>query len=130
MVAMSDEPRKLKIKIDAAPEADDEEIAELCRQLRQELMELDVDAVDQVDTGTVPAGAKGDVLALGTLLVTLAGSGGVLTTLINALQSWLTRHERGTVTMEMDGDKLAMTGISSEQQRLLIKAFISRHKGR
>ena len=128
---MPDQTAQLMLNLDAGPETDAEELAELTRQLREDLMELSVEAVDLVRAGKAPEGAKaGDPVAWGTLLVTLAASGGVLTTLISALQSWLTRHERRSVTLEIGGDKLEMTGISSEGQQRLIDAWISRHTGR
>jgi Effector Associated Constant Component 1 len=57
----------------------------------------------------------------------LAASGGVLTTLISTVQSWLTRSERCSVTMQIGGDKLMLTGASSEEQERLARAFIRRH---
>lgn len=127
---MADLATQLTLNIDAGPGADAEELEELTRRLREELMELDVEAVDLVRVGETPKRAKaGDPVAWGTLLVTLAASGGVLTTLINTLHAWLTRHERRSVTLEIDGDRLEVTGISSEEQQRLINAWVSRHIG-
>jgi hypothetical protein len=69
-------------------------------------------------------------LDFGTLVVTLAASGGVLTTLINVVQSWVARSDRHAITLEMGGDKLAITGVSSKEQTKLIAAWLSRHKRR
>jgi hypothetical protein len=63
------------------------------------------------------------------LLLTFAASGGVLTTLINVLQSWLSRHERRSMTLKIGDDELEVTGISSEQQQQLINDWLSRNKG-
>jgi hypothetical protein len=121
---------QLMLNIKAGPETNEEELAELTRQLREELLELDVETVDLVRTGEAPARAKaGDPVTWGALLVALVASGGVLTTLINTLQSWLARHERRSVTLEIGGDKLEVTGISSEEQQRLINAWLSRHGG-
>ncbi len=125
---MADQPAQLMLRIDASPGAEDEERGELARQLRQELCELDVNSVDFARAASAPARAKGDPVTLGTLLVTLAASGGVLTTLINAVQSWLARQERTSVTLEIGGDKLSITGVSSEEQRRLIAAWLRRQK--
>ena len=58
-----------------------------------------------------------------------AGSGGVLPTLINGVQSWLSRHrENRSITIEMGGDKLEVAGISSEEQRRLIDAWLNRQE--
>jgi hypothetical protein len=127
---MSDQTTQLMLDIDAGPDTDTEELAELTRQLRGALLELDVEAVYLVRAGEAPERAKaGDPITWGALLVALTASGGVLITLINTLQSWLTRHERRSVTLEIDGDKLEVTGISSEEQQRLINSWLSRHRG-
>lgn len=43
--------------------------------------------------------------------------------------TWLTRRERRGVTLETDGDRLEVTGTSSEEQQRLINVWISRHPG-
>lgn len=124
---MHDKPMQLLLRIAADSDADANEVEELSRQLRRELLEHDVDVIGQVPA-TAPAGAKGDPVTLGTLLVTLAASGGVLTTAINTVQSWLTRQERHSVTVEIGGDKLVISSPSSEQEQRLIDDFINHHK--
>jgi hypothetical protein len=127
---MTDQTTQLKLNINAGPEADIEELAELTRQLREELIELEVEAVDLVSAGETPAEAKaGDSVTWGTLMVTLAASGGILTTLINVLQAWLTRHEQRSVTLAIGDDKLEVKGLSSEEQQRLINTWLSRHGG-
>jgi Effector Associated Constant Component 1 len=117
----------LLLNVDADSQIDDEERAEIAQRLRKELLDLDVHSVDMVRAGEAPEGAKGDPVTLGTLLVTLAASGGALTSLISTVQSWLTRHERSSVTLKLGDDTLAITGVSSEQQDRLIDSFVSRH---
>jgi hypothetical protein len=120
---------QLTLNVCTRPEDDAEKLAELSRQLRTELMELDVESVELVRTGKIPAGAKaGEPITWGVLLVTLAASGGVLTTLINVLQSWLTRHEQRSVSLEIDGDKLEVKGMSSQEQQRLIDDWLGRHR--
>ncbi len=127
---MTSDQIRLQLNIDADQEPDAEELAELTRKLRDDLLHLDVETVDLASAGEAPTGTKAvDPVTAGTLLVTLAASGGVITTLINALQSWLTRHERRSLTLEMGGDKLEVTGISSEEQQRLIEAWLSRQRG-
>ena len=127
---MLDQTTQLVLSIDAGPDTDVEELAELTQQLRSELLELDVESVDLVRAGEAPERAKaGDPVTWGALLVALTASGGVLTTLVNTLQSWLTRHERRSVTLEIDGDRLEVTGISSQEQQRLIDTWLSRHGG-
>lgn len=120
--------KQLVLSIKADPETDAEELEELTRQLREEIMELDVESADFAGVEEVPAGAKVvEPISLGTVLVTLLATGGVITTLINAIQAWLTRHERQSITIEIDGDKLEITGISDGEKQQLVNAWIHRH---
>jgi hypothetical protein len=122
---MTEEKIQLKLKVDAGTEADKEELEQLTRQLRKRLLELDVESVDLLSEEKVSQGAKGEPITT-TLIVTLFATGGVVTTLIKAIETWLTR-DRSVTIEEKNGDKLQMTGISSEEQRRIIDAWISSH---
>ncbi len=125
---MSKQTTQLMVTLDAEAETDSEDLERLTRQLREELSELDVQA-DLMTGGPAPADTKaGDVIQWGRLLLTLAASGGAITTLINVLQAWMTRHDRRGVTLEINGDKLQVTGISSTEQKQLIDAWLNRHR--
>src|SRR5262249_22427655 len=125
---MTDNPTALQLSITAEPGTDAEEMEDLTRRLRDDLLDHNVNSVEQTRTASAPPGAKGDPVTLGTLLVTLAASGGVLTTIINAVQSWLTRQDGHSVTIEVGGDKLVLSGVSSKQQQQLVDNFIKQHK--
>jgi hypothetical protein len=125
---MTNRAIRLTVDINPGPEADAEELAELTRQLRTELRQLDVESVDLAHTQDIPVGAKpGDAIVWGTLLVTLATSSGMLKTLVDMVQSWLAYRKGRSVTLEIDGDKLEVQGISSREQRRLIDEWLSRH---
>lgn len=126
---MSGNNIQLIVTLDATPDTDAEDLERLTRQLRDELSELDVQA-DLMTSGSAPANTKaGDVIEWGTLLLTLAASGGVITALINAIQAWLTnRNQPATITIEIGGDKLQITGNPSPEQQQLVKAFWQRHR--
>jgi len=120
---------QLKLTINTSSEADGQELDRLTRQLRQEILDLDVEDVSLVETGEAPEGSKsGDPIALGALLVTAMTSGGMFPHLLDLLKSWLTRHGLRSVTLEIDGDKLEVKGISAQEQQQLIDAWMSRHK--
>ncbi len=124
---MSEKRVGLKLQFGDGPQTDKEELEMVTRQLREELLGLDVEDVDFVSTGEAPEKAKaGDPVTWGTLLLTLAASGGVITTVINAVQSWLTRADRRSITLEIDGDKLEIKGISSEEQQRLTDEWLKR----
>jgi len=122
----TNEPAHLTLHIDAGPESDREEQAKLAQRLRDDLLELNVDRVEEVRSGRAPRGAKGDPVTLATLAVTLAPM--ALTEIMKALESWLSRHERASVSVESGGEKIVVTGSPSKEQQQLIESFVNRHK--
>lgn len=125
---MTDQPIQLKLTLDAGPEADVEELAELTQQLRRELLDLEVEAVDVINSGDAPAGAKGDPITWGVLGLTFV-SGGGLVALINLLQAWLIRHGPSTVTLKIGEDEITVAGQPTEAQQQLINTWLRRHRG-
>ncbi len=61
-------------------------------------------------------------------LITSLASSGALPPLFDLLKSLLTRHSLRSVTLEIDGDKLEVKGVSTQEQKRLIDAWMSRHK--
>ena len=121
------EKTALRVRIDAE-DADVEEIAELTRQLRRALLELDVDAVQPMPAGEAPPDAKaGDALGLGGLIVSLINASGLLASVVDAIQSWMVGRGPRSVRLELDGDVLEVSGISSRRQDQLIKVWLDRH---
>ena len=127
---MSDDSSQLKLRVDAGSGSDAEESAELTRQLRESLLDLDVGHIALAEAGDAPAGSKGIPIDWSTLLVTLATSGSALTALIGTVQSWLTGQGHRSVTLEMGGDKLTLTAASSQEQQQLVDNWIRQHSGR
>ena len=129
---MIDKLTELSLKINRTADAeDDEELEHITRRLRKEILELDVEDVDLVKTGEIPDGARsGDIITLGSLLITLASSAGVLPNLISTVQSWLKRNEGHSITLEVDGDKLEVKGISSQTQQQLIDEWLKHQKAK
>ena len=126
---MSETSKQLRVILEPSPEIDTETFQEMTYRLREEIIRLDVEGVATEKSGEVPTGTKaGDPVTWGTLLITLAASGGIITSLINLLQSWLMRNKQSTIIIEADSDRLELTGISSKDQRRLIDEWISNHK--
>jgi len=122
------EPAGVLVVHVGADEADDEEIAEFTSQLREELLQLDVDSVDQATAGQAPEGSKGSLLpAIGTLLIGVLHSSPVIAAVTGTLQSWLSRRPGRTMELTLDGDTIKVTDISAEDQRRLLNAWIARH---
>lgn len=98
----------------------------LARQLRKELLDLPVEDVSFA-TYEQTAGARGGAIDWTRLLVTVAASGGVLSTLITATQAWLANRQQSKIIVEIDGDKLVLVGISDAERQRLIKLWLKRH---
>jgi hypothetical protein len=114
----------LRIELDADADAGPDERDELARALRDELLQLDVEAVDRPQA-EAPAGARGVGLELGTLLVTLGQSALGLVT--STVARWVVRRGGRSVTLELDGDRIELSGVSEEDQKRLIETFVARH---
>jgi hypothetical protein len=119
---------QLLLQADLGPDVDDLAAAELLRGLRRELLRLDVDGADFVPLAAGPAGAKGAGVDWKSLLLTLAGTGGVLSGVLATVQAWLSHGEHRSMTIEIGGDKLTVSGISSAEQKQLINAWIRRQR--
>ena len=125
---MDDDLLTLGLQLDGGPDADAEELDELTRRLRRDLLELDVRSVDPVRVGEAPAGTRAaDVLAIGGLLVTLARSGDTLKMLLRVIQSFVHAQPTRSVELQIAGDSLKMSGVSSAEQQQLIELFVQRH---
>ena len=124
---MEDLPTMLGIGVATGPDADAEDIAEATLQLRHELLDLDVDAVEVPRAGEPPPGAKAvDLGALGALVVTL-GQPQLLGAVVAAVQSWLSRSRQRSIRLELGGDVLELTGVASDEQRRLTDEWLRRH---
>lgn len=116
----------LLITFDAADtDARDRDL--FARQLRDELLALEVDEVQLAACNRVPRGAKGTAATSGDLLIGLANSaafGAVMTSLVQVLRAWIARGQGRQVTMK-DGERsLELTGASVEAQKQALEAFV------
>lgn len=115
----------LRIELDADADAGAEERDELTRALRAELLDLDVESVERPET-PAPDGARGaGAVELGTLLVTFGQ--GALGLVTGTIARWVQRRGGRSVTLELDGDRIELSGVSAEDQRRLIETFVARH---
>lgn len=117
------------VSIDAGQDSVPDEVEELSRRLRAELLQLDVESIAAVPGPPAPTGAKaGDPLSWSTLALTLVSSGGVLTTLIGTLRDWLVRQSTPVgIEISIGGDSIKLEKSSTEERRQLIDMFIERH---
>ena len=121
-----DEPLRMVLRVNDT-EADDQQLDELARRLRDELMALDL-PVAGVAAGEAPPSAKSvEVAAVGALALTLLQSP-VLAAIIHAVSSWLGQRRQRTVRLELGGDVLELSGQPSSEQRQAIDAWLRRHE--
>lgn len=117
----------IETDLDAGPE----ELAELAVQLREQVLELDIESAEPTTAGRAPQGTRtGEILVAGALTVMLAQSSGLLTALIETVRSWVSLSGARSVRLEIDGDELEVTGVSRSDQRELTQAWIDRHSDR
>ncbi len=120
---MANKTIDLYVQVGAGPDVDQEDLDKLARQLTDELKEVDdIESVERVREGELPKDAKGLPVAVGTLLIELAGTAGV-TPLINALGAWLTRDKSRTLSLQLRDATLEVTGLSKTEQQELIDWF-------
>jgi len=86
---MSRQTSELMITV-RAPECDEEELNELTQELRAEIENLNVDAVENVSLGPAKPGTKAmDWASVGQMVVTLAPT--VIPPLFAVVKSWIER---------------------------------------
>jgi hypothetical protein len=107
---MEKQPATLGVQLAIGPDTDAEEIAEATLQLRRELLDLDVEAVEQPRAGEPPPGTRAmELAALGVLVVTVAKSQ-LLVPVVAAIRSWLAGSPQRSIKLEFDGDVLELSG--------------------
>ncbi len=126
---MSGRSQQIVVQVETSAADEAAALEELTRNLRREILNLDVDSVEIPDAGPAPEGAKGEAaFDLGKLLITLANPSGLLVNVVKAVDGWIRAQGVRSVSLEIDGDKLQLTGLSSEDQKALIEHWISRHR--
>jgi hypothetical protein len=127
--ARTGQMKQLLIEV-ASSDEDAALLEQLTQGLRSEIEELEVGLVEILPARPAPRGSKaGPGFEWGQLLVTLAGSGSILIDVVKAIDGWLRAQGGRSVTVEIDGDRLELTGVSSEAQRAVIRHWIERHRG-
>jgi hypothetical protein len=127
---MDKQPATLGVQVAVGPDGDADEVAQATLQLRRELLDLDVDAVEVPGAGEPPPGSRAvDVAALGALVVNLADPQ-LLAAVVTAIRSWLASSSRRSIKLELGGDALELTGVSSKEQRRLADEWLARHTAR
>ena len=119
---------ELRIELAVELDADETELDAATRRLRQELLGLDVDDVEQPPAGAAPPGTRSVGAALaGTLIVTSAQD--LMQAIFHTVARWVGTSSARSVKLSIDGDSIEVTDPSAEDERRLIQAFLDRHAG-
>jgi hypothetical protein len=118
----------LTLSISIGQGADAEELDRFARQLRDEIAELEVDAVEPLAGGPIPAGAKSaEAITLGALAVAILPT--ILPKLIELLHAWTMRGENRLVKIKTQaGDRsveveYSPTTMSAKELEHLVNAL-------
>ena len=117
----------LLVQVLPPAETDDDELTELALLLRDDLLDLEVSAVEPVTEGPAPGGSKGAVATVAGWLAVRLGPE-ALRMVVSRIVAWASRSN-ASVEVSLGGDVLKVTGVSRAQQDRLIEDWISRHSG-
>ena len=112
-------------------DADAELLDRMTRDLRAELLDLDVDDVTSV-LAPAPPGSKGmDVAAAAALLVHTQDSLAALRVVVTAVRAWLSRGKQPELSVRVTiGDRtLELSSATAEQQERLVEEFLRSGNG-
>lgn len=115
---------EIKVKITGDICEDPELLDAYSRRLREELMELDVDSVEYADQEDAPKGSKGVGAAVGDMIFSLAPLDYAVSSVVGAVQSFVSRGQQCNVTLDIGGNSITIQDTTPEQQQKLIDAWI------
>jgi hypothetical protein len=119
---MRDESVRLRVDVGLGLAADPVELDDETMRLREELLQLDVDAVERPRAGPAPEGTRaGEAAVLGTLVVAVGRE--LIGSVIRSIEAWFTR----SVKLTLDGDCIELSKVSDADQLQLLEAFLARH---
>lgn len=115
------------LRIGVAGNLDAGQIDRLLTDLREELLELDVEAVDRLTSAFAPPGAKGPPAVEVALLVVTVSEAAVAAGLVGLLLSWTRRNRNCKVTIQLGEHKLTVDEASAEDTTVLVRSWIEMH---
>ena len=91
-------------------------IRDLAQQIQAENIATDIKKINRNSfKGNIP-------IDYNAIIITLLASGGLVTTLVNLIQSKLETQRK--ISIEINGEKLELLGLSNETQQELTRLFI------
>jgi hypothetical protein len=121
---MASELGEVRISVEVGGQAGKRELVTAARALGQELSP--VGRVKPVDSAA-PSGTKGfGGLDPGSLLLAGALTPSLLRSLVRVVTAFIDRRSAQKIILEIDGDKVAIDGVSKDTERALVDAWIKR----
>ncbi|MHC1563027.1 effector-associated constant component EACC1 [Actinomycetospora sp. C-140] len=115
------------LHVESFDDCSNEDIETAARQLRSELLALDVEAVEFRES-PAPGNAKGAAIGLADLAVTLVASGSALTVMLQTVRDWLSRRgQKQSVTITIGNDTLRLDDVSDVERDEIVKVFVQKH---
>ncbi|MGY1763564.1 hypothetical protein ACI79G_06665 [Geodermatophilus sp. SYSU D00779] len=98
---------------------------DLVRRLQADLRQLNLDDVRRAPLGPAPPGSRaGDVASLTELILTSAGTAGVMSAVTQMLVAWVQRGGSRKAQVTVGDNSLTLEGASTEQQERLLSTFL------
>jgi hypothetical protein len=117
---------QMKVHIKPEREDDKNEIDSLTRNLRDDLLNLNVEEVHLLYEKPPPDSKALDGVAIGSMVVDFI-SGGAIKEITETVQAWIQRNENRAITIEMaDGEKIDVKWLSAKDQQRIIDAWVIR----
>ena len=115
---------QLKMHIKPVEDDDKQEIDSLTRNLRDDLLNLDVEEVHLLYEKPPSDSKAFDGVALGSMVVDIVG-GGAVKEVTQTVQRWIERNENRSITIEgPDGSKIDVKGVSGKDQGKALDAWV------
>jgi hypothetical protein len=115
---MMDQNNKAEFEIQVSiADSTEEELDRSTRQLLSELKELDIDSAELAEGTSIPEGAKGDPITIGSIVIATLPA--VLPKVVELVQAWGS-HGQGR-TVKFKGRGIEFEGSPEDLQRLLTK---------
>jgi hypothetical protein len=119
---------RLGLTLDLPADYEPDELEEEAATLGRVLVSLPTGPVVEPRTsGDEPLDAKGLQTVIGALTVIVAGTKEALGAVLDTIRSWVSLSAARSVVVEIDGDRLEVTGVTAHDARRLIDLFIERH---
>jgi len=109
----------MTIRVDAGPDSDELETAELTQQLRRRLLDQGVERADPVSESVTPPGARAvDAVTMGSLLLVVAP--GTIAGVVEVFKFWLDRRHGRAIEVSVGDRSVKLTGgTAAEIQQVL-----------